>query len=222
MSRIPDTPYGRARTDGGYTDLHNGTRKATVYYWLDPETGAALEHTGVNDEETIPFFSDEDEALHYLEKRAENGDTSEYEGLSLYKARTRKVGDAVDVLTDQAGIGDFAPDGGRPEDPHQIPNPSPGTVWFWYNPSIDNVVQEEVEPYDVRGVFSSEDDAYRFLDWYADQYGVTDTSHLELYKADIELTGYGRKHFTESEDERDELPEQADFGLFRSDPSPEG
>lgn len=100
-------------TDGGYSDLHNGKQRATVYYWLDPETGAALYHTGVNDEATIPFFPDEDAARDYLENRADAGDKEAYAGLSLYKARTRKIGDAVDVLTDQAGVEDFLQDGGR-------------------------------------------------------------------------------------------------------------
>jgi hypothetical protein len=209
------------RTDGGYSDLHNGKRKATVYYWYDPDTGAALEHTGLNDEKTVPFFPDEETAHDYLEKRAEAGGKERYEGLSLYKARTRKVGDAVDVLTDQSGIEDFVPDGGRLEDPHQIPNPAPDTVWFWYNPSVDSIVQEETEPYDVRGVFASEDDAYRFLDWYANQYGVDHTSHLELYSAEIELEGYGWKHVVDEDDE-EALPEQADFDAFRTSSSQGG
>lgn len=68
--------------------------------------------------------------MEYLERRAENGDKQRYEGLSLYKACARKVGDAVDVLTNQSGIEDFVPDGGRPEDLNQIPNPTPETVWF--------------------------------------------------------------------------------------------
>jgi hypothetical protein len=98
------------RTDGGYSDLHRGTTRSTVYYWLDPDTGAALEHTGVNEEETAPFFPDEESAEDYLERRAETESDGSFENLSLYKARTRKVGDAVDVLTDQSGIEDFVPD----------------------------------------------------------------------------------------------------------------
>ena len=43
-------------------------------------------------------------------------------------------------------------DGGQ----HQIENPHPDTVLFWYDPSIDYIVQEEVEPYDVRGFFIQE------------------------------------------------------------------
>lgn len=187
-----------------------------MYYWLDPDTGAALYHTGVNDEETVPFFPDEEAAEAYLERRAASEGDERYENLSLYKARTRKVGDAVDVLTDQSGIEDFVPDGGRPADLHQIPNQAPDRVWFWYNPSMDSIVQEEVEPYDVRGVFASEDDAERFLDWYADQYDVADTSHLELYSAEITLEGYGRKHLMDEENGGEEPPEQVDFAHYRS------
>ena len=219
-------PYARPEpdsnvwTDGGYADLHNGKRKATVYYWLDPKTGAALEHTGVNDESTIPFFPDEETALEYLEKRAERGDKADYEGLSLYKARTRKVGDAVEVLTDQSGIVDFVPDGGRPEDTLQIPNPHPPTLWFWYDSTIDRIDQEEVEPYDVRGVFPSEDNAAQFLQWYADEYGEGDLSHLELYTADVELVGRGDEYL--SNDGEPKLPEQASWNEFRSTPEDRG
>lgn len=206
------------KTDGGYSDLHNGKRKATVYYWLDPDTGAALEHTGVNDESTIPFFPDEGSAYDYLEKRAEDGDKERYDNLSLYKARTRKVGDAVDVLTNQAGIGDFVPDGGYPYGPDgvQIDNPAPDRVWFWYNPAADHVVQEEVEPYDVRGVFETENDAYRFVDWYAERYGLDETSHLELYSAAIAYEGQGRTYVNEgAPGEENEPPEQADLAAYQ-------
>jgi hypothetical protein len=61
----------------------------------------------VNDESTVPFFGDIGAAETYLEKRAEMDGPEPYDRLSLYEARTRKVGDAVDVLTDQSGIEDF-------------------------------------------------------------------------------------------------------------------
>lgn len=222
---IDDLDEAELRTDGsGYADLHNGKRNAKLYYWLDPDTGSALEHTGVNDEQTIPFFGDEETAKEYLERRAENGDKEKYEGLSLYQARAKKVGDAVDVLTDQSGIDDFMPDGGYPEsaDGLQIDTPSQDKVWFWYDPSGDRLVQEEVEPYDVRGLFDTEKDAYRFADWYADRYGMDDTGHLELYSAEIEHEGQGRSHVPEGEpgDER-EPPEQADLDDYTSDDDPE-
>lgn len=43
-----------------------------------------------------------------------------------------------------------------------------------------------------RGLFDIENDAYRFLAWYADRYDLTDTLHLELYLADRSLEGAGR------------------------------
>lgn len=49
-------------------------------------------------------------------------------------------------------------------------------VWFWYDPNQDRVVQE-VEPSNIRGLFDTTEDAYRFLDWYTDQYDITDTSY---------------------------------------------
>lgn len=150
--------------------------------------------------------------MDYLEKRAATGEQTQYEGLSLYRARTQKVGDAVDVLTDQAGFEDFLPDGGR-----QHGDPHPETVWFWYNPSLDSIVQEEIAPYDVRGVFATEDDADRFLDWYAEEYGVVDTSHLELYSAEVHRHGFGRKHIGEESERSEELPEQVDFEAFQTD-----
>ncbi|WP_273837014.1 hypothetical protein [Halococcus sp. PRR34] len=93
-----------------YNELHTGRKRSTVYYWLDSDTGAALYHTGVNEETTIPFFGDVGAAETYLEQRAESGEEEQYGQYSLYEARTKKVGDAVDVLTDQSGIEDFFAD----------------------------------------------------------------------------------------------------------------
>lgn len=196
------------RGDGGYTDLHNGKQRATVYYWLDPETGSVLEHTTVGDEQTIPFFAEEGRAMDYLEKRADTDTETDYSDFSLYKARVRKVGDAVDVLTDQSGIDDFMADGGTEL---QIPNTRPDEVYFWYNPSLDSIVQDEVEPYTVKGVFASKADAEGFLDWYADRYDIPDTSHLELYRANLSLEGYGRKHFPDDGEQSQDPPPQTDI-----------
>ena len=74
---------------------------------MDPDTGAALYHTELNDKATVPFFGDVGSAETYLEQCAEAGDREDYAKYSLYRAKTRKVGDAVDVLTDQSGINDF-------------------------------------------------------------------------------------------------------------------
>jgi hypothetical protein len=107
--------------DGGYDTLHSGQKQATVYYWLDPRTGAALYHTSAYEDEANPFFGTVEEAEKFLERQAAAADDAErYETLSLYQARTRKVADATDVLTEQAGIGDFVPDGGYQIERYQL------------------------------------------------------------------------------------------------------
>lgn len=93
--------------DGGSRDLHLDGRRNTVYYWFDPDTGALLYHTGVNENEADPFFSSVGEAETYLEKQAGQDDVDSYENLSLYQAKIEKVEGAVDVLMDQSGINDF-------------------------------------------------------------------------------------------------------------------
>jgi hypothetical protein len=94
----------RLESDGGTTNLHLDGRRSNVFYWLNPDTGAALYHTEINDEEADPFFGSIGEAEQFLEKQ---GKPERYEGLSLYKARVEKVEDAVEVLMDQSGIDDF-------------------------------------------------------------------------------------------------------------------
>ena len=115
---FPDAHYQRAldqavreaaqelEPDGGTTNLHTDGRRSTVYYWLNPDTGAALYHTEINGDEADPFFGSAGEAEQFLEKRG-GQDTDRYQGFSLYKAKVQKIEDAVDVLTDQAGIEDF-------------------------------------------------------------------------------------------------------------------
>lgn len=95
-----------------YADLHTGGTRSTVYYWLAPDTGAALYHTGVNDESTIPFFPDVGAADRYLDQRAAEDPEEEdrFEKYSMNEAQTRKIGDAVDGLTDQSAIEDFLAD----------------------------------------------------------------------------------------------------------------
>ena len=95
--------------DGGRTELHKGPRNAHVYYWLNPRTGAALYHTTANGEEADPFFGDQNEAVDFLERRDDMRDDDQLEGMSLYKAKTRKVLDAKDVVTEQAGLDAFDP-----------------------------------------------------------------------------------------------------------------
>lgn len=100
-----------ARTDGGYGDMHKGGRKSAVYYWVDPTTDAVLSPAEVNGE-PAPFYPDIGAAERDLEHRAHMNDVEDYSRFSLYKASTRKVKDAVDVLTVQEGIDSFLePDG---------------------------------------------------------------------------------------------------------------
>jgi len=122
FSYFPEAHYNRAITDhlkqeledeeelrpdgGSTTHLHNDGRRSKVYYWLNPDTGAALYHTEANGEEANPFFGSIEEAEQYLETRAAQG-SEQYQGLSLYQARVDKIEDAVDVLTDQSGLTEF-------------------------------------------------------------------------------------------------------------------
>ncbi len=88
-------------------------------------------------------------------------------------------------------------------------------VWFWYDPSQDRILQDKVEPYDVRGLLDTVEEAYRFLDWYADRYDVTDISHLELYQADLSLEGRGRSHATGVSERSEDPSAWVNFDTFR-------
>lgn len=194
--------------------LPDGGRYTETYYaGYNPDTDSYLYHTEANGEYADPFFEEEDAARDFLEKRAETRTKEEYEGHSLHKLRAKKIGEAVEVLTDQAGIGDFIPDGGT----HQIDNPVQDEIWFWYDPSADCILQEEVEPYNVRGVFATEKDAHDFITWYTEHHNDSNVDYFELYSAEIELEGHGRGQAVEKEDDQmtGGLPEQADFSNFR-------
>ena len=96
----------RLETDGGGSTLHSDGRRSNVYYWVNPDTGAALYHTEINGDEAHPFFSSINEAEDFLENRADD-EEERYQGFSLYKAKIRKVEDAVEVLMNQSDINDF-------------------------------------------------------------------------------------------------------------------
>jgi hypothetical protein len=199
--------------DGGrYTD--------TKYAWYNPDTGSYLYHTETNGEYADPFFDEENEARESLERLAESGTKAEYENLSLHTLKMKKIGETVEVLTDQAGIHDFATDGGRPEDTHQIPNPKPERLWFWYEPASDRILQEEVKPYNVCAMFASEQDAREFINWYTEFHDVPLINFFDLYSAEIDLEGLGRRQHGGQEAEKNNNPagppEQADFSNFRS------
>jgi len=55
------------------------------------------------------------------------------------------------------------------------------------------VIQVEIEPFTWAGLFDQEEEAVEFLENYREQYMLDDTSHFELYKADLELIDKGGK-----------------------------
>jgi hypothetical protein len=89
------------------------------------------------------------------------------------------------------------------------------TVYFAYDPSIDSILQTETQPYNVQGVFKSEADLGRFLDWYTEQYGLSDASRFEVYAAELKYRGQGHDFVPEVEEEDDidleNITEQIEF-----------
>jgi len=92
--------------DGGrYTE--------TLYAWYDPDTDTYLTHAVAGTDFATPFFDKEEDARRFLDYRSQEiNNTARFEGLTLRKHRIKKVGEAVEVLTDQSGIEDFLPDEG--------------------------------------------------------------------------------------------------------------
>jgi hypothetical protein len=98
----------------------------------------------------------------------------------------------------------------------QIENTDAGdTVFFAYDPSIDSILQTETQPYNVQGVFKSEADVGRFLNWYTKQYGLSDASRFEVYAAELEYLGQGHDFVPEVEEEDriyvEEVTQQVEF-----------
>lgn len=151
--------------DGGrYTD--------TLYAWYDPDTQAFLYHTEANGEFADPFFDDEDDARNFLEQQAETNGKGGYENLSLQKLRAKKIGEAVEVLTDQSGIEDFIPDGGIPD-----------TAYLWYDPATDTTID---------GIFHDKEEAIRYIADYTPGYNLDHIEHFELYEAKLDKIGNAR------------------------------
>lgn len=163
--------------DGGrYTE--------TLYAWYDPDTDTYLTHAEAGDEFATPFFEEEEAARRFLDHRArEVDDNDRFDGLSLQKLRAKKIGEAVEVLTDQSGIHDFVPDGGTNNDPVL------DSVFFWYDPDTNAVVQEEVLPDLWAGLFDYEDEALIFMEQYLEDYPERQVEDFELYEAELEKHG---------------------------------
>lgn len=110
----------------------------------------------------------------FPEKHVEHWEKEDYEGLSLQKLRGKKVGDAFEVLTDQAGIQDFMMDGGNLE------------VYFWYDPHSNRLIQDRVEDGLWAGIFDHEEEAATYLQ-RRELYCVDQNPHFQRYRARLEL-----------------------------------
>lgn len=99
----------------------------TLYAWYDPDTETYLSHGEIDEGFAQPFFENEEGARQFLDHRSrEVDDKSCFEGLPLQKLRAKKIGEVVEVLTDQSGIEDFVPDGGT----HKITDLEQDKIWL--------------------------------------------------------------------------------------------
>lgn len=77
----------------------------TQYYWSGDD--GILYHTEKEEDLVIPFFDTVADAERFLESQAEKYGTERYHGMVLRKTGNRKVEEATEVLTSQAGLADF-------------------------------------------------------------------------------------------------------------------
>jgi hypothetical protein len=62
------------------------------------------------------------------------------------------------------------------------------TVYFWYDPDLNSVVQKEMVPFQYRGVTQNQESAIEFMQEYVEEHGI-DPSRFELYEARKILDG---------------------------------
>jgi hypothetical protein len=74
----------------------------TQYYWSGEQ--GILYHSETGEDTVDPFFSSVEQAERYLENQAEIHGQEQYENLVLRKSGNRKVMEATEVLTSQAGL----------------------------------------------------------------------------------------------------------------------
>ena len=70
----------------------------------------------------------------------------------------------------------------------QMPDAGDTTVYFWYDPDLNSVVQRELIPFQYQGVTEDEETAIGFMREYLEEHGV-DASRFELYEAHKILDG---------------------------------
>jgi hypothetical protein len=59
-------------------------------------------------------------------------------------------------------------------------------AYFWYDTETNAVLQEEVAPSQLEGLFHWKPDAIAFLTGYARHHSLDDVSHLDLYEATLD------------------------------------
>jgi len=70
----------------------------------------------------------------------------------------------------------------------QMPDAGDTTVYFWYDPDLNSVVQRELVPFQYQGVTEDEETAVAFMREYVEDHDV-DPSRFELYEAHKILDG---------------------------------
>ena len=76
------------------------------FYWSGND--GVLIHTEFGEDKADPFFDTEEEAKNFIERKADAHGKERYKGMVLRKTGNDKVLEATEVLTDQAGLGDWS------------------------------------------------------------------------------------------------------------------
>jgi hypothetical protein len=110
FSYFPEAHYEMAIIDRLQEDrkkelVPDGGRQ-TQYYWVGDE--GVLYHTEKEEDIVLPFFDTVEEAERFLESQADRYGEERYHGMVLRKTGNQKVEEAVEVLTEQSGLMDFA------------------------------------------------------------------------------------------------------------------
>lgn len=181
--------------DGNDLVPDGGRPRKTFWAWITEE-GNLLYETDLNGEEADVFYDSVNAAEQALERHVDRHPEREdrYKNANLFKVKKQgKELEGVEVLTEQSGLADFAPDGGY-EDEDLIPDGGyldDSTLFFFYNPTTNAVIQEEGMPYTWQGLHHSQEEAEEWLEEYQERHNLDDVSHFELYEAEVEKIADG-------------------------------
>ena len=106
----------RLLPDGGDDIVTDGGRPRKYFFTWMTENGNLLYDASVNGDAADVFYESETEAEEALERLidAHPEEEERYRKSNLYKVkRMDKVMEGVEVMTEQQGLSDFAPDGGH-------------------------------------------------------------------------------------------------------------